>query len=69
MSFKRKSKLGGLLLTRKPGDYIYINHGELIIEVVEIVGRYVRLAFKANRTDISIKRGEFFKSESLVETR
>ena len=57
MAFKKKSKLGGLLITRKEGDTVYINRGEVIIEVVEIKKNAIRLAFKA-RGDVLISRGE-----------
>lgn len=55
--FTRKSALGGLMLNRKEGQSITINHGEVIIEVVEIRGKEVRLAFRAAR-DVVILRKE-----------
>lgn len=53
--FNRKSLMGGLCMTRKVGERIIINNGELIIEVVETRGRYVRLAFKSHK-EITIQR-------------
>jgi carbon storage regulator CsrA len=50
-------KPGGLILTRKNGDRVIINHGELEIEVVQIHASRVRLAFYANK-EISITRAE-----------
>ena len=71
MSFSRKSKIGGLLLTRREGELIYINRGEVIIEVVEIRGKVIRLAFKASRNEILISRGELMNTtfESEAEKR
>ena len=54
-----RSALGGLIITRREGEQIVINHGELRIEVVSVKGRTVRLAFRAN-VDISIQRAEVF---------
>ena len=45
------------MLTRGPTDKVVINHGELTIEVVEIIGQSVRMSFLATK-DISIERGE-----------
>ena len=55
--FKTRAKCGGLVLNRKVGDQITINNGEIIIEVVEIHGNEVRLAFKAH-AEIKIDRVE-----------
>lgn len=53
---KIKSSIGGLVIARYIGDQVVINHGEITIEVVEIRGQRVKLAFKANREEISILR-------------
>lgn len=60
--FSKESKVGGLLITRKEGEQIAINGGELIIEVVEIQASRVRLAFQAPR-DIKIQRAEEAEKE------
>lgn len=56
-SWTKRSSIGGMVMTRKQGDQIAINRGEVIIEVVEIRGNSVRLAIKANK-DIQINRTE-----------
>ena len=53
-----KSSIGGLVITRRPGEQVVINHGEIVVEVVGVKGRYVRLAFAANKKEISIVRAE-----------
>ena len=53
---KIKSSIGGLVIARYLGDQVVINHGEITIEVVEIRGNRVKLAFKANKEEISILR-------------
>lgn len=55
--FTKKAKLRGLVITRKEGDQILINNGELRIEVVEVKGTCVRLAFQASR-EVTISRAE-----------
>jgi sRNA-binding carbon storage regulator CsrA len=55
MSAKIRSSIGGLVVTRRPGQKISVNHGEIIIEVVQIQGGSVRIAFLAHK-EISIKR-------------
>jgi carbon storage regulator CsrA len=55
--FTKKATLRGLMMTRKEGQQIVINHGELLIEVVEVRGKYVRLAFQASK-EIDIQRAE-----------
>lgn len=55
--FKNKATIRGFVLTRKVGDKIVVNGGELTIEVVEIHGQIIRLAFAASK-DIKIQRGE-----------
>ena len=65
-NFTKKSQLGGLMLTRREGESISVNHGEIFIEVVEVRGHYVRLAFKANK-EISIQRTETLTSDSLPQ--
>lgn len=56
--FDKRSTTKGLVITRRPGETIAINRGEIMIEVVQIKGKYVRLAFQANKAEISIQRGE-----------
>lgn len=55
--FFKKSQLRGLVITRKEGEQVIINGGELRIEVVEVKGKCVRLAFQAN-PEILIQRAE-----------
>ena len=55
--FNRKSSIRGLVTTRRVGEQVIINHGELVIEVVAVKGKAVRLCFQASK-DISIERGE-----------
>ena len=62
-NFTKKSQLGGLMLTRREGEAISVNHGEIYIEIVEVRGHYVRLAFKASK-EISIQRAEVVTSDS-----
>jgi carbon storage regulator CsrA len=57
VKFSNKSKIGGLITSRKVGETLIINNGELIIEVIEIAGNRVRIALKASK-EISIRRGE-----------
>ena len=64
--FTNRSVVGGLLLNRKEGQTIEINHGEVIIEVVEIKNHQVRLAFKAAR-DVLIRRGEINHAEDKAD--
>lgn len=56
-NFTKKAQLKGLVFTRKEGDQILVNGGEIRIEIVEISGRWVRLAFEASK-EISIRRAE-----------
>ncbi len=56
-NFTKKSKIGGLIINRKVGEQITINNGEITIEIVEIHGKEVRLAFRAHK-DIKIDRTE-----------
>lgn len=55
--FNRAASIGGLIITRKIGDQIVVNGGEMVIEVIDVKGRLVRLAFKASK-EIQIQRGE-----------
>jgi carbon storage regulator CsrA len=55
--FYRRSSIGGLCFTRKTGERITINNGEIVVEVVQIKGSYVRLAFKGAR-EINVVRTE-----------
>lgn len=48
---------GSLVITRKVGERIVLNHGEVRIEIVDVKGKFVRLAFQANK-EISIQREE-----------
>lgn len=59
--FKKRASISGLMMTRKEGQKIIVNHGEITVEVVEIKGKYVRLAFKANK-EIDIQREEVVKA-------
>lgn len=49
--------LKGLVMTRKPGDIVRINGGELKIGIVSVKGKYVRLVFQCAK-DIRIDRDE-----------
>lgn len=53
----KQSKGGGLVLKRREGERVTINHGEMVIEVVEIKGKTVRLAFQGPR-DVVVLREE-----------
>jgi carbon storage regulator CsrA len=55
--FNKRSALGGLVLHRKEGERIVINHGEVVIEVVQVTGKQIRLAFRASK-DVIIQRAE-----------
>ena len=55
--YNKPSRLGGLIIARKEGERVIINHGEIVMEVIEIKGKYVRMAFKADK-EISIQREE-----------
>lgn len=62
-TWTRKSALrGALVITRKQGEKIVVNNGELIIEVVQVRGKTARLAFVASK-DISIQREEAIVQE------
>lgn len=50
-----KSSIGGLVVTRRAGQKVSVNNGEIIIEVVEIQGKAVRIAFQAHK-EIKIER-------------
>lgn len=56
-TFNKQAQIGGLRLTRKPGERVIINSGEIIVEVVEIRGNRVKLCFNGHK-DITIRRGE-----------
>ena len=64
--FERKCNIGGLVITRKIGEVVVINKGEIRIEVVDISGGFVRLAFKAHK-EIEIHRGESVVNPALEE--
>lgn len=55
MKATRKSALGGLILTMRWGEQIWLANGEIKIEIIESGGRQVRVALKGNR-DIRIDR-------------
>jgi carbon storage regulator CsrA len=55
--FTKRATIKGLVITRKEGDQILVNHGEIRIEVVEVKGKCVRLAFQAAK-DVTIHRAE-----------
>lgn len=57
MKFDKKSSFGGLIIKRREGERIFVNHGELVVEVVQIIGKTVCLAFKADK-EIAIRREE-----------
>lgn len=44
-------------MTRKEGEQISVNNGEILIEIVEIHGKTAKLCFQASK-EISIKRVE-----------
>ena len=50
-----KTSIKGKITTACVGDHISINGGELLIEVVDAKGKWIRLAFNAGK-DISINR-------------
>lgn len=51
-------RVGGLTITRKVGEIISINHGEIIIQVVLLKDSEVRLSFKADPAKVKIQRAE-----------
>ena len=55
--FNKSQTMGGLVLTRKVGQVVLINMGEIRIEVIDIKGQSVRLKFCANK-EIAINRAE-----------
>ena len=57
MSWNRASVIGGLMITRHAGEGVSINHGEILLEIVEIKGRAVRIAVKG-KPDMLIQRVE-----------
>lgn len=62
-NWTRKSALrGALVITRKQGEKVVINNGELVVEVVQVKGKTARLAFVASK-DISIQRQEAIPQE------
>lgn len=58
--FDKTSSIKGLILNRKAGQKVLVNKGEIEIEVVEIKGGQVRLAFKAHK-EIIIQRSELLE--------
>ena len=48
-----KSSIRGMVTTLAMGDHILVNDGEMTVEVVDIRGRWVRLAF-ATSNDIKL---------------
>ena len=63
--WKKKASIKGLCLTRKEGDKVVVNKGELIIEIVELRGKAVRIAFQGSK-EILIERAEV-KDETYEE--
>lgn len=61
-NFSKRSKINGLVITRRQGEQVIINGGELRIEVVEVMGKCVRLAFLGN-PEILIQRAEAVPNE------
>jgi sRNA-binding carbon storage regulator CsrA len=53
--FKQKATIRGLMIQRREGQKVTVNHGEIVIEVVEVRGKYVRLCFQASK-EIVIQR-------------
>lgn len=53
----KKGHLHGLTITRRVGERVLINRGEIEIEVVDIRGSAVRIAFRASK-EIQINRAE-----------
>ena len=49
-----KSSIRGLVCTLRVGDHFKVNGGELTIEVVDVKGRWLRLAF-ASPKDIKFE--------------
>lgn len=60
-NFRKRSTIGGLMITRKEGQKVVVNKGEICIEIMEIKGKYVRLAFSASK-EIQIQREEVTKA-------
>lgn len=54
----------GLVLMRKLGESIIVEHGILEIQVIEIRGKQVKLKFIGN---VRVDRSELLEKEELVE--
>lgn len=63
--FKKRAELRGLVITSKESEQVIVNNGELLIEIVEIKGKAVRLAFQAS-SEISIRRKKPLRSSTFV---
>src|SRR5262245_53248412 len=61
-----------LVLTRKSGEQVVLNHGEVVITVVAVRGNRVRLGIQAppevlvDRTEVHARRAEFADNPLLV---
>lgn len=60
-----KMQLRGLVISRKVGEIISVNHGELKIQISEIKGRFVRMIFEAAR-DVKIDRAEKIENNTCI---
>lgn len=66
-SFTKRATIGGLILTLKEGEKVSFNDGEVTLEVVQIQGRFMRIAIKANE-EIRILRIPVQKTPVPVES-
>lgn len=64
--YKRYATYGGLVLKRSPGESVFINQGQIIIEVIKVKGKEVSLAFKAAE-DVVIDRYERLFPEAKAQ--
>lgn len=62
---ERDFEVSTLTMTRKSGDRIVINEGEIDIEVVFVRGSAVRLRFRAPKY-VVIRRGELVLSNEFT---
>lgn len=67
-NWNRKASIGGLIITRKEGEKVVINQGELVLEVMQIRGKTVKLVFAATK-DISIRRGESIEGSNHAKNK
>ncbi len=59
----KNSQISGLVITRRPGQTIVVNRGELIIQVLKVKSNRVMIRIEGSR-DISLLRGEVFNAIS-----